>query len=573
MTTTLSARDLEPILAVAGKLAAPFDLTTMLSEVADAAKRVLAAERCTVWLYDRATDELVLRLAEDVPPLRLPTGSGLAGTCARTRSAINVPDCYADPRFSPLTDKLTGFRTRCMLSLPLFDHRRELVGVMQVLNRAGGVFDEADEALATVLAAQCGVALQRARMTEATIEAEKLRQQLEMARVVQMSSLPRAMPRLEGYDLFGTFEPADLTGGDTFDLARVDQGLLVVLGDATGHGIGPALSVTQMHAMLRMAFRLGSSLETAFVQVNNQLAEILPGDRFITAFIGLLDAGTHRLRFHSGGQAPIVHFRAATGECVRHGPTSFPLAAMPIRELTDAAVTLDLEPGDILALLSDGLYERGDGKGGEFGEDRAFEVLRAHHHGSMARLSERLFEAVGAFAAGAPPEDDMTVVLVKREAAPATASRQFERRIESLAAVVEFTTAAYSAQGIDPATRHDVDFALEELFTNMVKYGKCDGSCITIRLTRVPGGVEASLTEEDVDRFDPTRAPEADVGAPVEARRPGGLGLHLTRRLVDSIEYQYDEGRRQGRTTFRKTVSGAPDQGPGREDARDRAQQ
>ena len=77
-----------------------------------------------------------------------------------------------------------------------------------------------------------------------------------------------------------------LTGGDTFDLALVGDGLLVVLGDATGHGIAPALSVTQMHAMLRMAFRLGADLETAFMQVNNQLAETLAEDRFITAFIG-----------------------------------------------------------------------------------------------------------------------------------------------------------------------------------------------------------------------------------------------------------------------------------------------
>jgi sigma-B regulation protein RsbU (phosphoserine phosphatase) len=114
---------------------------------------------------------------------------------------------------------------------------------------------------------------------------------------VQMSSLPSAMPQVPGYDVFGTSVPADLTGGDTFDLSLLEKGLLVVLGDATGHGIAPALSVTQMQAMLRIAFRLGADLDTAFTQVNNQLAETMPGDRFITAFIGLLDASSHRLRF------------------------------------------------------------------------------------------------------------------------------------------------------------------------------------------------------------------------------------------------------------------------------------
>src|SRR4029077_18252083 len=95
-------------------------------------------------------------------------------------------------------------------------------------------------------------------------------------RVVQMSTLPATMPFLAGYDVYGTFQPAELTGGDTFDLSVVDQGLLAVLADATGHGIGPALSVTQMHAMLRMAFRLGADLERAYRKLHHQLAERLP---------------------------------------------------------------------------------------------------------------------------------------------------------------------------------------------------------------------------------------------------------------------------------------------------------
>src|SRR5581483_11215979 len=146
-------------------------------------------------------------------------------------------------RFDPSIDKATGYRTRCMLTLPLVDHKDVLVGVMQVLNKRGGVFDADDEVLATALAAQCAIALQRVRMTAALIEGERMRQALEMAREVQMSTLPTSMP--------------------AFDVARIGTGLLLVLADATGHGIAPALSVTQMQAMLRMAFRLGADLDTA----------------------------------------------------------------------------------------------------------------------------------------------------------------------------------------------------------------------------------------------------------------------------------------------------------------------
>ena len=405
--------DLEPILAVAAKLAAPFDLRSMLREVVEAAKQVLDAERGTVWLYDAATDELVLEVATDVDPIRIPAGKGLVGSCARGRELINVRDCYSDSRFDPSTDKRTGYRTRCMLTLPLVDHRGVLVGVMQVLNKRDGVFEDADERLATVLAAQCAIALQRVKMTEALIEGEKMRQQLEMARVVQMSLLPSTMPSIPGYDVYGTFRPADLCGGDTFDLAMIEQGLLVVLGDATGHGIAPALSVTQMQAMLRMAFRLGADLETAFRQANNQLAGYLPEDRFVTAFIGFLDPAAHRLRFHSGGQAPILLFDGATREIRRYKPTSFPLAAMPLQSMRPAT-EIAMQPGDVLVLLSDGIYEYRNVAGEEFGEVRVEALLQRHHAMPAAELAAKILSSVQAFAGNAMQEDDMTVVLVKR---------------------------------------------------------------------------------------------------------------------------------------------------------------
>jgi phosphoserine phosphatase len=328
---------------------------------------------------------------------------------------LNVPDCYADPRFDQQVDRRSGYRTRCSLTLPLIDHAGALVGVMQVLNRIDGTFQAADEQLASALAAQCAVALQRVQMIESMVEGEKMRREMEMAHVVQMSTLPQAMPEVAGYDVHGTFRPALLTGGDTFDLAPVGDGLLVVLADATGHGIAPALSVTQMHAMLRMAFRLGADLETAFTQVNDLLAETLAEDRFVTAFIGVLDPHAHVVRYVSAGQGPILHFHAERGTCSRHKPTSFPLGAMPLPRPPRAA-EMTLAPGDVLVLLSDGIYEFGDGAGEQFGEDRVEQVVVRHHARGTAALSAALLDALHAFAGGATQEDDITVVLVRREA-------------------------------------------------------------------------------------------------------------------------------------------------------------
>ena len=409
----LSQQDMAAILAVTRGLAAPFELHAMLAEVTAAACAVLRAERSSVWLHDAARDEMVLEISSDIPQVRVPVGSGLVGACARERRPINVPDCYADARFDSSVDRRSGFRTRCSLTLPLVDHRARFIGVMQVLNKAGGVFDRGDEALAEALAAQCGVALSRVRMTAALIEAEKVQRELELARDLQQSSLPATLPVVAGYDMHATFLPAALTGGDTYDLALAEQGLCVVIGDATGHGIAPALSVARMHAMLRMALALGADLETAFRRVNDQLAATLPAGHFVTAFIGLLDPAAHSLRFISGGQSPILHWHAAERRCSLHKAGSFPMGAMPIVSLRPA-VTLHFAPGDVLALLTDGVYEQENTLEEQFGVARVEAVLGEHADASAADLAGALLASLRTFADAQPQEDDVTMVLLKR---------------------------------------------------------------------------------------------------------------------------------------------------------------
>jgi phosphoserine phosphatase len=134
-------RALRQVLEVTRKLAAPFDLDTMLSEVITASLSILDAERGTVFLYDEATDELVVKVATELGTIRIPADKGVVGESARTRKLINVPDCYADPRFNREIDRQTGYRSRCMLTIPLIGYEESLVGVLQILNKNQGTFD------------------------------------------------------------------------------------------------------------------------------------------------------------------------------------------------------------------------------------------------------------------------------------------------------------------------------------------------------------------------------------------------------------------------------------------------
>jgi phosphoserine phosphatase len=402
------------ILEVTRDLARPLDLNTMLSHVIDAARDVLHAERGTVFLYDARTNELYSTVATGVAALRFPAGRGLVGECAESRRLINVPDCYADPRFNREADRSTGYHTRCLLTVPLLGFDNSLVGVMQVLNKIDGVFSEEDERMATALAAQCAVAIKRTQMLAELLENEKLKRELTVARDIQMRVIPNAVPKLVGYDIAGWCRPANEAGGDIFDVIAVDGNrLMLLLGDATGHGVGPALSVTQVRAMLRMAVRLGADLDDAFHHINDQLADDLPDNRFVTAFMGVLDTQNHRVIYHSGGQGPLLHFHAATGRCEWRGSSTPPMGLVPglVRE---APRTNDLAPGDILGLITDGIFEYQNPRREQFGEDRVSELMLKYQHEPMTRLLEKIVQEVERFAELAPQGDDMTMLLVRR---------------------------------------------------------------------------------------------------------------------------------------------------------------
>lgn len=412
--TQLEAHALNQILEVTRKLAAPFDLDTMLTEVVNAARSILNAERGTVFLYDKDSDQLVVKVATELGTIRIPADKGIVGECAQTRTLINVPDCYADKRFNRTIDRETGYRSRCMLTLPLIGYEDSLVGVLQILNKENGVFDDQDEYVASALAAQAAVVLHRVKMTEAMIASEKLDREITVARDVQMSTLPKKVPTVIGYDIAGTFAPTDQTGGDLYDFISIsDKQLFVLMGDATGHGIGPALSATQVRAMLRVALRLGANLDEAFTHINDQLVEDLPDDRFVTAFFGQLNGTSHTVRFHSGGQGPIMHFHAGTRDYDWYEPSTFPLGYMNQTDLKEATV-IEMAPGDILGLVSDGIYEYENEASIQFGQKGLAGIIDAHDEGSMDDLVKQIMQATYRHGGTVSQADDMTIVLIRR---------------------------------------------------------------------------------------------------------------------------------------------------------------
>ncbi|HEX6853086.1 MAG TPA: GAF domain-containing SpoIIE family protein phosphatase [Candidatus Polarisedimenticolaceae bacterium] len=405
---------LERVLAVNRSLARSLDLTTLLSQVVDTALELLDAERGSVFLHEPASGTLVSRVATGTGELRIPADRGIVGECVATREIVLVADAYADPRFNRQVDLATGYRTRSMLTMPLIGHDDTLVGVLQVLNKRGGSFGDADLPIATALAATCAIAIQRMRLLEEIVEKRRMERELEVARDIQTRVFPKSMPEIPGYDVAGWSRPADQTGGDIFDVIAAPGSVLLLLGDATGHGVGPAISVTQVRAMLRIAARLGAGLDHTFRNINDQLSDDLSDNRFVTAFLGVLDPASHRVVYHAGGQGPLLHWRAAERTIDWLTSSTLPLGMLPFRK-TPESRWIDMAPGDVLALVSDGIFECENAAGEAFGNERAGAIVSAGT--GAAETVARMVAEADAFRGSAPQQDDMTVLVLRRRAA------------------------------------------------------------------------------------------------------------------------------------------------------------
>jgi serine phosphatase RsbU (regulator of sigma subunit) len=250
----------------------------------------------------------------------------------------------------------------------------------------------------------------------------KLERDMQLARQIQQDTWPTRLPQLEGFDLAASSQPADETGGDTYDVigltadgivtnGRADRAVLL-LADATGHGIGPALSVTQVRAMLRMALRTGSDLRTTARHLNEQLYEDLDPMRFVTAWLAVLDVADRTLTNFSAGQGPLLHYVAARDAWESLKPSCPPLGVLA--DVADAVPgSLSLAPGDLFVVASDGFFEAKDPTREEFGTERVQAVLAEHRARPAAEMLTTLRAAVDAFTEGAPPADDCTAVIVK----------------------------------------------------------------------------------------------------------------------------------------------------------------
>lgn len=400
------------------ELAAQHDLDAILQTVTNGACAALECERASLYLFDANTEELYTRVVTklEISEIRQSVETGITGWVARRRKVANIPDPLADARWNSAIDRKTGFHTRNILAAPVVSaHDERLLGVLQLLNKLDGQFDEFDEQLIQAFASHAATALERALLLDEARQAHRLQVSVEMGRSIQTSFLPDRLPEIAGYEVAAWWEPAEAVSGDYYDLVQLPDGRQgLVVADVSGHGVGPSLIMASIRAMLHVVTRTYSEPDRILSLLAETIAPDLQDGRFITMLIVALDPRTHRIEFANAGHAPALYFERSTGRCRELESTSLPLGF-----LEDSPIPLGepvkMAPGDLLLLATDGAIELRNQQGEIFGRPRLEQIVQDHIADPAPLLLQALRRAINGFHPHRQPPDDVTVMLLERK--------------------------------------------------------------------------------------------------------------------------------------------------------------
>jgi serine phosphatase RsbU (regulator of sigma subunit) len=244
-------------------------------------------------------------------------------------------------------------------------------------------------------------------------EAERLREEIRIAREIQQKLFPAAPVPLHGFEISGASYPAEATGGDYFDYIPMADGCLgVVIGDVSGHGFGPALLMAETRAYLRAFMLTRTDVGEILTLVNRALAADVE-DRFATMLLGRLDPAARTFVYNSAGHATGYVLDGAGAVRVRLESTGVPLAVRP-DSTYEAVPPVTLEPGELVLLLTDGVPEAHAPDSEElFGLERTLKVVREHRDKPAREIVDRLYAAVNEFCGARVQYDDLTAMVLK----------------------------------------------------------------------------------------------------------------------------------------------------------------
>jgi serine phosphatase RsbU (regulator of sigma subunit) len=417
------AEKLRHLIEITNNLSRTLELQTLLPKIADSLFSLFRqADRCFLIQLGEG-DKLMPRLVK-TRRVADETNARFSRSIVRkaldTAQAFLSDDASRDDRIQ-LSQSVVDFRIRSVMCAPLCRADGKAFAVIQLDTQdRSKKFSQDDLKLLCAVANQAAISLENARMLEETVQQEKMKRDLDLAKKVQQSFLPSKMPAVEGYDFYGFSEPAKEVGGDYYGFIPLPDGRMVIaVGDVAGKGVPASLIMAKLSSDIRFCMLSEQSAESALSQLNNLLYEFTSSlDRFVTLVAVVLDPQTHRAVVLSAGHSPPYLYRPSTQQVIcSTGNSDFagpPLGV--IEDLPFESQEVTLERGDYLVMYTDGVDESNNLREESFGNERAHKAILAAEPHSARAVGEKLVTTVKQHATGRDPHDDLTVVVIGRKA-------------------------------------------------------------------------------------------------------------------------------------------------------------
>jgi serine phosphatase RsbU (regulator of sigma subunit) len=326
-------------------------------------------------------------------------------------ASVLTSDAQQDPRFSKSNSIALG-NIRSIMAVPLATNDAVLGMIYVDSLYATNRFSQEDLSVLTTIARVAAIKVENSRLLEAQLEKRRLDEELKVASEIQLSLHPARPPQIEGYEIIGISFPCREIGGDYYDfIARRDGGWILALGDVSGKGTGAALMMSSLHAAMRAQSQTGRPVEEIVTEVNAYIVENSPENKFLTLFCAELHPESGRLTYTNAGHNPVLLVRGGGGY------EELPAGGVPVGitcTFDYDAKTVEIRPGDILVIYSDGITESVNESDEEFGMERLAAIVSRDRKLTPSRIRDRIDEAISRFVGKMSAVDDMTLVILKR---------------------------------------------------------------------------------------------------------------------------------------------------------------
>lgn len=391
-------------------------LDETLQQVASLVFDAVPAERVVIMLRgDDGKGEMEIKVARtrgvDEPISEIRISRAVMSEVVINGKSVLTSDAQHDPKFGTETIMLQGILS--VLAVPLSVDERHVFGLIYADSPTNQVtFKKEHLDILTTLASVASIRVENASLVDERINRERMERELELAAEIQQTFQPSGPPVVAGYEFQGISFSCYEIGGDYYDFIRRENGkMLVALGDVSGKGTAAALLMSSLHAAIHGQVAANTPIGESIDLINEYLVKNTPTNRFVTLFIAELEPETGELNFINAGHNPPLIARA-DGSMEQLDSGGMPLGLMVLGDYEAGRARLN--SGDALVIYSDGVSEANNLNEDEFGLDRLKDVIRANIKASASGLRDRVESALSDFTGTAAPNDDITLVIVKR---------------------------------------------------------------------------------------------------------------------------------------------------------------